>query len=135
MVIDTSALAAILIEEPGWEVYADQIRNSTCSRMSAPSFLEASIVLRGEKGEAGVRALRLFVDAFDNRVEPFTELDAEIAIEAHRRYGKGMSHPARLNILDTCTNALATQLTEPLLFKGNDFSRTDLKPAQPTSAR
>ncbi len=132
MVVDSSAPVAILIEEPGWAVYAQLIKNSRSSKISAPSLLEASIVMRREKGVAGIRALRLFIDTFEIQVEPFTEEDAETAINAYSRYGKGMGHPAQLNILDTCSYALAARLNEPLLFKGNDFSRTDLIPAAET---
>ncbi len=85
------------------------------------------------KGPEGVRALRVLIDTFRINVESFTEADAETAITADTRYGKGMGHPAQLNILDTCSYALAARLNEPLLFKGNDFSCTDIMLATGTA--
>ena len=93
---------------------------------AAPSLLETSIVIRRERGDYGVHILRQFIAETGIQVAAFTESDAEIATEAYRRIGKGSGHPAQLNILDTCAYALAIRLQQPLLFKGNDFTRTDV---------
>jgi ribonuclease VapC len=130
VIVDSSALVAILIEEPDYAMYINSIRNAGSKWMSATSLLEACIVLRREKGAEGVRLLRQFIADSGIGVVPFTEIDAEMAFDAYTRF-KGTGHGARLNILDTCAYALAVRMKEPLLFKGMDFSKTDVIPALP----
>lgn len=125
MVIDTSALVAILRDEPERDsfitaIFADQTR---C--MSAATLLEAAMVEEGQSGEGSGRDLDLFLYRADVDVVPVDRELAETARRAWRRYGKGR-HPAGLNFGDCFAYALAVELGEPLLFKGNDFTQTDI---------
>jgi len=126
MIVDSSALVAILTEESDCTLYIKALSTATPKWMSAPSLLETCIVLRREKGIDGVRLLRQFVADAGIRIVSFTEADAEVAFDAYLRFGKGMGHTAALNILDACAYALAVRMKEPLLFKGMDFSKTDI---------
>ena len=126
MVIDTSALVAIAFEEPEGPRFLELIVESRSRLMSAVSKLESSIVVRSRKGAAAVRDLDSLLRATEIVVVDFTAADAIAAFEAWLRYGKG-NHRAGLNIGDCCTYALGKATGEPVLFKGSDFSRTDLK--------
>ena len=88
--------------------------------------LETGIVINRKKGSAGIDILRRFIAVPGIQIAEFTESHANVAFEAHRHFGKGMGHPAQLNILDCCAYALATQRGEQLLFKGRDFDKTDV---------
>lgn len=129
MVIDTSAILAILLGEPDAETYARAIASDPRRLMSAFSALEAGIVVEARKGESGARELDLLMHRAGIEIVSLTEDQFEIARQAWRRYGKGR-HPAALNIGDCCSYALARHAQEPLLFKGEDFPHTDL-PAVP----
>jgi ribonuclease VapC len=129
MIIDSSVLVAIVLEEPDFRNYVDRISKATKRRVSAATLLETCIVVNREKGAVGLEILRRFIADTGIKVVDFTEAHAEIAFDAHLRFGKGMGHPAQLNILDCCTYALAADSGEPLLFKGSDFAKTDLKTA------
>jgi len=125
MIIDTSAIFAILFNEPDAEYFeAALAADSTCS-MSAASLLETAIVVEARLGEAGGRELDLLVHATQITVVPFTAAQAEVARIGYRTYGKGR-HPAGLNYGDCFAYALAKTSGEPLLCKGNDFPQTDL---------
>jgi ribonuclease VapC len=126
MVVDSSVLVAIIFEEPGFTAFVDRMSQSTENRLSAASLLEASIVINREMGAAGIEILKSVISGAHIQVVEFTEHQAHLAFAAHQRFGKGMGHPAQLNILDCCTYALAADLKEPLLFKGADFDKTDL---------
>jgi ribonuclease VapC len=126
MVIDSSALVSIVLEEPGFSFYVESIAKAATRWMSAASMLETSIVVSREKGADGIAVLKKFLADSRIQVVEFTEHQAHLAFAAHQRFGKGMGHPAQLNILDCCTYALAADLKEPLLFKGADFDKTDL---------
>ena len=131
MVIDASALLAILLGEPEAEELSRSIASDPKRLVSALSALEASIVIHGRKGPAGVRELDLLVHSMGATV---VSLDAEqvlLARSAYEKYGKG-HHPAALNLGDCCSYALARSSGEPLLFKGNDFSKTDVAMAWPS---
>jgi ribonuclease VapC len=125
MIVDSPALIAILIKEPDYA----KIACADLKRMGPPSLLEACIVLNREKGVVGVRLLREFISESSIQIVPFTEADAAIAFDAYLRFGKGLGHPAQLNILDGCAYALAARSKESLLCQGMDFARTDLIPA------
>ncbi len=129
MVIDSSVLVAILLEESGFSLYLDRISRAAAKRLSATSLLETCIVVNREKGEAGLNQLGRLIDTLGIMIFDFTEGQARIAFAAHLRFGKGMGHPAQLNILDCCSYALAAASGEPLLFKGNDFRLTDIQSA------
>ncbi len=125
MVIDTSALLAILLGEPEAEAFARAIAGDAKRLVGALSALEAAIVLRTRKGSAGVRELDLLLHAARVTVVSLDTDQVLLARAAHEKFGRGR-HPAALNLGDCCTYALARASGEPLLFKGNDFSQTDL---------
>jgi ribonuclease VapC len=125
MVIDTSALLAILLGEPEAERLAAAIAADATRLASAFSALEAGIVIEARKGDAGGRELDLLLHRCGVELVPLTASQHEIARHAWRRFGKG-NHPADLNIGDCCSYALARSSGEPLLFTGGDFARTDV---------
>jgi ribonuclease VapC len=126
MVIDTSALVSILLGEPDAERFALAIAGDPKRLVSAFTALEAGIVIEAKKGESGGRELDLLLHRAGIEIVPVTAEQFEIARSAWRNYGKGR-HPAGLNIGDCCSYALAKCAGEPLLFKGDDFSRTDIR--------
>ena len=128
MIIDSSALVAILRYEPEAELMTRSIASAARRVVSACNLLEASIVMEGRFGEAGGRDLDLFLAKLRIEIAPFTPDHAGIARRAFRLFGKGR-HPAGLNFGDCCAYALAKETGEPLLFKGDDFSRTDIAAA------
>lgn len=132
MIIDTSALIAILRAEPEAAAFAKAIEAAGHRRMSAANFLEAAVVMDSARDPVVSRRFDELVAAADIRVEHVTEAQARLAREAYRDFGKGSGHPAGLNFGDCFAYALARDLDEPLLFKGNDFSHTDLTPAMPS---
>jgi ribonuclease VapC len=128
MVIDTSALAAILGDEPERRAFIEAIEGADARLISAASFVEISIVLEARHGTEGVRALDLFLERGGIGVTPVDEEQAREARRAFSRFGKGR-HPAGLNFGDCFAYALAIIAGEPLLFKGDDFAKTDVEPA------
>ena len=126
MVIDTSALTAILLGEPEAGEFARFIMNDSKRLLSTFSFLETSIVIEVKKGESGGRELDLLIHRAGIDIIPMDAEQSELARYAWRNYGKGR-HPAGLNIGDCCSYALAKYSGESLLFKGNDFSKTDIE--------
>jgi len=128
MVIDTSAILAILLEEPETAHFIHLIGVDQFRLFSAVSFVEASIVLSNRKGEAGERKLDEFLQRAKVQIIAVDTPQAETARAAYRKFGKGL-HPACLNFGDCFTYALAKTTKEPLLFKGNDFALTDVQPA------
>ena len=125
MVLDTSALPAILLDEPERRLFNECIEASEKRLLSAASLLEASIVLESRSGELAGRELDLFLHRAKVEVTPVDEQQVEIARAAFRRYGKG-NGPAGLNFGDCFSYALARARGEPLLYKGSDFTRTDI---------
>ncbi len=128
MVIDTSALIAILFSEPEASSFASAIADESKKLISAFNALETGIVVEARKGEAGGRELDLLMHRAQIEIVAMNADQAEIARAAWRKYGKG-NHPASLNIGDCCAYALTKYSEELLLFKGNDFSQTDLRAA------
>jgi ribonuclease VapC len=130
MIVDTSALVAILFDESDAQAYAHAIAGAETSRLSAASFVETAIVVEAQ-AQNGARGQ---FDALIRRagiiIEPVTEEQAHIARQAYTDFGKGR-HPAGLNFGDCFAYALAKLTAEPLLFKGEDFSKTDITPALP----
>ena len=126
MVIDSSALVAILLAEPDALELVQKISVDSKRLLSAVSLLETSLVLESRKGLSGGRDLDLFLHSAQINIAAMTREQADLAREAYRRFGKGR-HPARLNMGDCCSYALARHSGEPLLFKGNDFSQTDVR--------
>ena len=125
MVIDTSALVAILQNEPEREEFAIAIEQAEHSVVSAVSLVETSIVIGSRYGPDGLRILDLLISKARIEIASVEEDQAQIARQAFMQYGKGR-HPARLNLGDCFSYALAKALDEPLLCKGGDFLRTDI---------
>jgi ribonuclease VapC len=125
MVLDTSALLAILQDEPERRAFNEAIEASDTRRLSLANFLEVAIVVETRFGAAGQRDLDQFVERASIELMPVDIEQAKIARRAYSRYGKGR-HAAGLNFGDCFAYALATLLGEPLLFKGEDFARTDV---------
>jgi ribonuclease VapC len=128
MVIDTSAVVAILEDEPERARFVRLIAADEVRLLSAVSRVECTCVIEGRKRAAGRADLDLFLREAAIEVAPVTADQAEIACEVFRRFGRGR-HPAGLNIGDTFAYALAKATGEPLLFKGGDFARTDIASA------
>ena len=128
MIVDTSALIAILRDELEAAACAAAIEAAPQRRMSAANFVEAAIVIDGSRDPIGRRLDDLVAEA-QLAIEAVTAAHARIAREAYRDFGRGSGHPARLNFGDCFAYALARATGEPLLFKGNDFSHTDIASA------
>ena len=125
MVIDTSAVLAILLSESDASQYARTIESSDRCIMSAASFLEAAMVVDGRGDAIASRRLDAFMREAEIEVVPLTMPQVQIARQAFRDFGKGR-HKASLNFGDCITYALAKESGEPLLFKGGDFAKTDI---------
>jgi ribonuclease VapC len=128
MVIDTSALLAILRDEPERRSYNESIEAADSRVMSVATFVEVSIVLEARYGAEGLHALDRFIERAGIDLAPVDLEQARVARDAFSRFGKGR-HAAALNFGDCFSYALARVLGEPLLFKGGDFSRTDIRPS------
>ena len=132
MIVDSSALIAIVLSEPEEPVMLDALVQAASRKISAVTWFESHLVVEGLQQDpiAQVRfqdllgALRLEIVAVDEGL-------ARIARTANLKYGRGRGHAARLNFGDCFSYALAKQTSEPLLFKGNDFRQTDIVPALP----
>lgn len=129
MVIDSSAIVAILFDEPEAQSLLLQIAVADVCRLSSASLVEVGIVLRRDRAAPRRAAFAEMLRLFSIKIEPVTEEQAYLAIDAYDRFGKGTGHPAGLNYGDCLSYALAKQSGEPLLFKGNDFPHTDLEAA------
>jgi ribonuclease VapC len=129
MVVDTSALLAVLFDEPEAEDFARAIARAEVSRMSAANLLEAGIVADCQTDARTGRQLDALVAELRLRIEPVTEEQVGIARQAYLDFGRG-NHPAKLNFGDCFAYALANATGEPLLFKGDDFRQTDIKAHQ-----
>lgn len=128
MIIDTSAIIAILRDEPEAPSHARAIADATIRRVSAVSFVESAVVIDASRDPIATRRFDDFIQEARISIEPVTEIQAQIARDAYRDFGKGSGHPAKLNLGDCFAYALAKQSGEPSLFKGNDFAHTDVVP-------
>lgn len=128
MIVDSSAILAVLFDEPDAAVYAAAISTASSCRISAANYVEAAVVVESQSPAAGGRQFDTFMRRAGITIEPVTEEHALLARQAYADYGKGR-HPAGLNFGDCFSYALAKAFREPLLFKGNDFSRTDVEAA------
>lgn len=129
MIVDTSALIAILRAEPDAATYATAIERAPVRRLSAASYLEAAVVIDGARDPIASRRFDDLVREAGLRIEPVTEEQVWVAREAYRDFGRGSGHAARLNFGDCFAYALARTMAEPLLFKGDDFGHTDIRSA------
>jgi ribonuclease VapC len=129
MIVDTSALIAILRDEPDAMSYAKAIANAAVRRISATNYVEAAAVIDASRDPIASRRFDDLLREARIMIEPVTEVQARIAREAYRDFGRGTGHPARLNFGDCFAYALAKAINEPLLFQGDDFTHTDVMPA------
>lgn len=125
MVVDTSVLVAIALKEAGYERYVFAMAEADHRLISAASYMEASIVLINRLGQGAAIELDRTLVGLEMEIVPVTAAQARIGWQAHIEFGKGR-HPAKLNLGDCFAYALAKHREEHLLFKGNDFSQTDV---------
>jgi len=130
VIVDSSAILTILFREAGFEAFDTAIADVPACRISAAGFVEVSIIVESRGGDRALRQCDSFFREAGISIEPVTEEQAHIARQAYSDYGKGR-HPAGLNFGDCFSYALAKSTGEPLLFKGDDFRKTDLQPALP----
>jgi ribonuclease VapC len=128
MIIDTSAIIAILNDEPERRSFNEAIEKSDVCLLSAAGFVEASIVMENSRGYEGLRDFDLWMAAAGIELAPVDADQAQMARQAFRQFGKGR-HPAALNFGDCFSYALAKASGFPLLFKGEDFGKTDIQAA------
>lgn len=128
MIVDTSALLAILFGEKDAEAYARAVSEAEVCRISAATFVEISVVVESQTGDAGSRQWDAFFRTAGITIEPVTEEQAHLARQAWSDFGKGR-HPAGLNFGDCFAYALAKDSGEPLLFKGQDFRKAGIPAA------
>lgn len=129
MIVDTSAVVAILLDEPAAPPLYDAVLDHTEGRprLSAPTYVELGVVVDGRRDPALSRNLDEVLLRLEAEVVPFDAEQARVARQAYRDYGKGSGHPARLNLGDCFSYALASVRREPLLYVGDDFTHTDVR--------
>lgn len=128
MIVDTSALIAIPFAEPDAELHARALASAHPCRISAANYVEAAIVVEAQTRDSGSREFDRFFQRSGIVIEPFTEEHAHLARQAYTQFGKGR-HRAGLNFGDCFAYALAKATGEPLLYKGEDFRKTDIRSA------
>ena len=129
MIFDTSALLAVLFDEPDADRYERAIASATTCRMSVANYMEATMVVESRMGVDGGRQLDDLMETAGIELEPVTVEQAQAARRAWRRFGRG-NHPAGLNFGDCFAYALSEITGEPLLYKGDDFALTDVETVQ-----
>ena len=129
MILDTSAVVGILNRERDAETLEDALVSARNRRMSAATLVELFVVIDGKRDPVRSARLDELLQRSDVEIIDVTTEQAHIARRAYRDFGKGSGHPARMNFGDCFSYALAKVTDEPLLFKGDDFGHTDLKPA------
>lgn len=127
MIIDTSGLVAVLLDEPEAPAIGRAMAAAPACRISAATYLELAVVIDGRRDAALSGAVDALLRRGRIEVVPFTPAQARLAREAYQRFGRGSGHPARLNMGDCFAYALARDTGEPLLFKGQDFALTDIE--------
>jgi ribonuclease VapC len=126
MIVDSSALIAILTDEPDGLALSRALDEPETVRLSAVSYLETSILLDKHRDPVLSRKLDDLIEKAEITIEPVTAEQAKIARQAYRDFGKGSGHPAGLNFGDCFSYAVARDKREPMLWKGDDFGQTDL---------
>lgn len=129
MIVDSSAVVAVLNRESGWRAFDRTLREASGAQMSAATYVELGIVVDDLHDPSISRRLDRLLAAWGVDVVPLTVTQAQLARAAYRDYGRGSGHPARLNLGDCFAYALAADSGLPLLFKGDDFGHTDIPPA------
>jgi ribonuclease VapC len=127
VIVDSSAIIAIMRLEPEADLFSRAIEQAETCRMSTATFLEAAIVVDSKSNPTASRRYDDLLRDMTITLVPVDETQVRIAREAYRDFGKGSGHPAQLNFGDCFAYALAKATGEPLLFKGNDFSHTDVQ--------
>ena len=127
MIVDTSAIVAVLRAEPSAEIYVRLIATAPVARVSAGTYVELGIVIDGARNPVMSGAVDRFLEESRIVIEPLTESQARIARTAYQHFGRGSGHPARLNMGDCFAYAVAKNRRVPLLYKGNDFVHTDVR--------
>ena len=127
MIIDSSVLVAVILHEHDARAFSRVIRAAPVRRLSAASYVELAAVVDGRRNPVLSGAIDELLTTWRIEVTPFTVRQAQLAREAYQRFGRGSGHPAQLNMADCFSYALARDLGEPLLFKGNDFALTDVE--------
>lgn len=131
IVIDTSAIAAIVFNEPERKPFLDAIESSDRTLIATPTALEARLVMHGRKGERGVFLLNELINQPKFEWVPPSREMIDVAHAAFVTYGRGSGHPAGLNYGDLFSYALAKARSLPLLYKGEDFAKTDIESVLP----
>lgn len=129
MIIDSSAVVAIIRDEPDAAALTEAVLRAGRVRMSAATHLETAIVVDARRDPVAVRVVDTILSRFGVEIEAFTAEHAEIARAAYRDFGKGSGHRAQLNFGDCFSYALAKATGEPLLYKGDHFGHTDIRSA------
>lgn len=129
MIVDSSVIIAILRDEPDAPAIAEALQQAPIRRLSAVTYVESAVVADKDRNPVLSRRLDDLIRGAQMEIEPVTVRQAEIARQAYRDFGKGR-HKAGLNFGDCFAYALAKEMDEPLLFKGDDFSRTDVEVAE-----
>ena len=133
MIVDSSAIVAVLKQEPEAASFAALMADDPRVRISAANYVEAGVVI-DRAGPVASRGLDQFIDDAQISIEPVSARQAEVARQAYRDFGKGSGHPAGLNFGDCFAYALAVESGEPLLFKGDDFVHTGIAAARDSQA-
>jgi ribonuclease VapC len=128
VIVDSSALLSVVFGEPGFEVFAQMLAETEDCKMSAATFVEVMMVAEGRGKDRAARHAESLIRNGGIAILPVTVEHAYLAVQGFSSYGKG-KHAAGLNFGDCFSYALAKALDEPLLFKGDDFRRTDITPA------
>ncbi len=126
MIVDSSALIAVIQGEPFAAAILDALETADRPAISAATLVEASVVADGPRDPVRSSRFDDFIDALDLEVVPLTAAQAAIARQAYRDFGRGSGHPARLNLGDCFSYAVASERDEPLLYVGEDFDQTDI---------
>lgn len=129
MIVDSSALVAILRNEDDAARFANALANAGTAAMSAVNWVEAAVVVDSARDPVASRRFDELINASEIEVVPMTAAQAALARQAYRDFGRGSGSPAQLNFGDCFAYALATEAREPLLFKGDDFGHTDITAA------
>ena len=129
MIVDSSALIAILKREPEQAAFSALLESTELVRISAASYFETAIMIDSLRQPVAARMLDDLIERSRILIDPVTETQAKIARQAYRDYGRGSGHPAHLNFGDCFSYALAREKREPMLWKGDDFAHTDIQRA------